>query len=113
MLDLQTTTRDIRFSPDVEQAIYRIAQESIANVVEHSEASHVSVVMDMVNTAFKLTIRDNGTGFVRDNIQPENGEGHFGLLGMQERASMINGKLIIDSKERMGTSVSLTVETVR
>ncbi|MGJ3239056.1 MAG: sensor histidine kinase [Anaerolineae bacterium] len=113
MLDLETPIRDIRFSPDIEQAIYRIAQESIANVVEHSEASHFSVVMDIHNTVFKLTIRDNGTGFIPDTIDTQNGDGHFGLLGMQERASMINGKLIIDSKERMGTSVSLTLETVQ
>ena len=82
-------------------------------MVEHSEASYFSVVMDMVNTKFRLTIRDNGTGFVRDTIDPHHGDGHFGLLGMQERASMINGTLIIDSKEQMGTSVSLTLETVQ
>ena len=112
-LDLQTPTRDIHFSPDIEQAIYRIAQESIANVVEHSEASHVSVVMDMYNTVLKLTIRDNGTGFAPDTIESENGDGLFGLLGIQERASMINGTLIIDSKEQVGTSVALTVETAQ
>ncbi|MEO1165681.1 MAG: sensor histidine kinase [Chloroflexota bacterium] len=110
-LDLQTPTRDMRFSPDIEQAIYRIAQESLANVVEHAEASHVSVVMDMYDAALKLTIRDNGTGFPMDTVELKNGDGHFGLLGMQERASMINGTLVIDSKERLGTSVSLTVET--
>ncbi|MEO0597049.1 MAG: sensor histidine kinase, partial [Chloroflexota bacterium] len=110
-LDLQTPTRDMRFSPDIEQAIYRIAQESLANVVEHAEASHVSVVMDMYDVALKLTIRDNGTGFPIDTVESKNGDGHFGLLGMQERASMINGTLVIDSKERLGTSVSLTVET--
>ncbi|MEL6308812.1 MAG: sensor histidine kinase [Chloroflexota bacterium] len=110
-LDLQTPTRDMRFPPDIEQAIYRIAQESLANVVEHAEASHVSVVMDMYDVALKLTIRDNGTGFPIDTVESKNGDGHFGLLGMQERASMINGTLVIDSKERLGTSVSLTVET--
>ncbi len=113
ILDLQTPTLDIRFSPDIEQAIYRIAQESIANVVEHSEASHFSVIMDMDITKFKLTIRDNGTGFVWDTIEPQHRDDHFGLLGMQERASMINGKLIIDSKEQIGTSVLLTLETVQ
>lgn len=109
-LDLQIPTYDIRLSPDIEQAIYRIAQESIANVVEHSEASHVSVIMNINNSTLNLTIRDNGIGFTPDTIDSETGAGHFGLLGMQERASMINGKLIIDSKEQMGTSVSLTLE---
>ncbi|MEO0595126.1 MAG: sensor histidine kinase [Chloroflexota bacterium] len=110
-LDLQTPTRDIRFSPHIEQAIYRIAQESLANVVEHAEASHVSVVMDRYNTDIKLTIRDNGNGFVQDITPVQHTEGHFGLLGMQERASMINGTLLIESQKQVGTSVSLTVET--
>ncbi|MEO1645142.1 MAG: sensor histidine kinase, partial [Chloroflexota bacterium] len=74
-LDLQTPTRDMRFSPDIEQAIYRIAQESLANVVEHAEASHVSVVMDMYDVALKLTIRDNGTGFPMDTVELKNGDG--------------------------------------
>lgn len=92
-------------SPDVEQAIYRIAQESIENIVNHSQAKNFSVRLEG-NGHITLTIQDDGIGF---DARPKETTDHFGLVGMRERAELAGGKLKIESEKGKGTKVVLTI----
>jgi signal transduction histidine kinase len=92
-------------SPDVEQTIFRVAQEAIENVVNHSRAKNFSVHLESdVHT--KLTIQDDGIGFDSKSKEPT---GHFGLVGMYERAQLAGGKMKISSEKGKGTQVVLTI----
>jgi signal transduction histidine kinase len=107
-LDLQTPHQDLRLSANIEQAVYRISQEALANSVEHANASTVSVFMECEAGCLKLSIADNGCGF---DVNTASQNGHFGLLGMRERADMISGHLHISSIQGYGTTVELLLET--
>jgi signal transduction histidine kinase len=92
-------------SPDVEQTIYRIAQESIENIAKHSHAKNFSVRLES-NGHTTLTIQDDGDGF---DLDAEKSTGHFGLVGMRERAELAGGKLKIESEKGKGTKVVLII----
>ena len=92
-------------SPDVEQTIYRIAQESIENIVNHSRAKNFSVSLQS-SGHITLTIQDDGLGF---DMKSDVSSGHFGLVGMRERAELAGGKLKITSEKGKGTKVVLTI----
>jgi signal transduction histidine kinase len=92
-------------SPDVEQTIYRITQESIENIVNHSRAKNFSVRLES-NSHTTLTIQDDGMGFDSKSKEPT---GHFGLVGMRERAQLAGGRLKIESEKGKGTKVVLTI----
>lgn len=89
-------------SPDAEQAIYRIAQEAIENIVNHSRAKNFSVRLES-NGHTTLTIQDDGIGF---DMKSDISSGHFGLVGMRERAELAGGKLKIESPALSGEAVS-------
>lgn len=91
--------------PQVEQCIYRVAQEALENVTRHARATNVRVALEKQNEHYALTVADNGTGFdpIRQNA------GHFGIKGMQERAEMANGKLYVESAPQQGTRVRLEI----
>jgi signal transduction histidine kinase len=92
-------------SPDVEQTIYRIAQEAIENIVNHSRAKKFSVRLES-NGHTTLTIQDDGIGFDERSKEPTD---RFGLVGMRERAELAGGQLKIESEKGKGTQVVLTI----
>lgn len=92
-------------SPDVEQTIYRIAQEAIENTAKHSSAKNFSVKLED-NGHITLTIQDDGIGFDPKSKEPT---GHFGLVGMHERAELAGGKLRVESEKGKGTKIVLTI----
>jgi len=93
-------------SPDVEQTIYRVAQESIENIVKHSQAKSFSVRLENDGHVTTLTIEDDGLGF---DIKSDLSTGHFGLVGMRERAELASGRLKVKSEKGKGTKVVLTI----
>jgi signal transduction histidine kinase len=101
-LDLQPMPS---LSPDVEQTIYRVAQESIENIVNHSRAKNFNVHLSN-NGHTTLTIQDDGIGF---NVDAKGPTGHFGLVGMHERAELAGGMLKIESQKGKGTQVVLII----
>jgi signal transduction histidine kinase len=101
-LDLQPMPS---LSPDVEQTIYRVAQESIENIVNHSRAKNFNVHLSN-NGHTTLTVQDDGIGFDSNAKGPT---GHFGLVGMHERAELAGGELKIESQKGKGTQVVLTI----
>ncbi|GAB4263200.1 MAG: hypothetical protein Kow0080_01290 [Candidatus Promineifilaceae bacterium] len=87
--------------PDVEQCIYRVAQEALENVVRHARACHLHLAL-AVDKGLVLEIADDGIGFESDVV---GGNGRFGLAGMRERAAMSGATLHIDSQPQHGTRV--------
>ena len=92
---------------EVEEEILRIAAEAVANVVRHANASTVSVDLQYSPRRLVLRVVDDGRGF--DVAAVSATEGHFGLKGMQERASAIDGRLKIEGLTGEGTSVTMEV----
>ena len=88
---------------EVTSSIYRVAQESLYNTVTHSKARHASVILTWRQGALELTIADDGDGFDCQNVQ---GKGGLGLIGMEERARLVNGKLTITSQPGSGTRIA-------
>ena len=93
--------------PRIEREVLRIAQEALANVVHHAKATATTVELLYFSDSVTLAIKDNGIGFVVDEGAQK--EGHFGLLGMKERAAAIDGELQVASEPGNGTNVSLRV----
>jgi signal transduction histidine kinase len=106
-LDLELGLQDpmTSLSPDVEQTIFRVTQEAIENITKHSQAKKFSVHLSHIGHA-TLVIQDDGIGFdMKSNIST----GHFGLVGMRERAKLSGGQLKIESEKGKGTKVVLTI----
>jgi len=87
--------------PDVQVALYRLAQEALNNVVKHAGASQVEVTLRYRPEGVELCISDNGRGFNSEDISPE----HLGLGIMRERAQAIGATLRIESQPGHGTQV--------
>lgn len=86
-------------------AVFRIVQESLTNIVKHAYATHVHILLNDLETHLLLSIRDNGCGFDTKSQYKES----FGLVGIEERAIMIGGKLSIFSTPGNGTYIELHV----
>jgi signal transduction histidine kinase len=106
-LDLEVADDLPRLDTEVEHAVYRIAQESLANVVSHADASQVNLQLAVETGKLTLTITDNGQGVDLDQI--DYGSKH-GLLGMKERAAMVHGSLEVKSRPGAGTTVRFSLE---
>lgn len=97
------------FSPPVEQCVYRVAQEAVANVAQHAQARTLTVRLAAGSTAESptvLLVRDDGIGFDADTAAPA---GHFGLAGIRERARLVGGELAVTSRQGHGTEVLLSI----
>ena len=88
----------------VKEAVYRIAQESLTNVVKHSQATQVRVRLASTGAEMELEVADNGTGFDTGGDFP----GHLGLRSMRERAEKLGGRLEISSQAGVGTRIVAT-----
>ncbi|HMR63955.1 MAG TPA: sensor histidine kinase [Anaerolineae bacterium] len=108
-LDLALPEQVPSLSPDVEQCIYRVAQEAVSNVTHHANANKLTVHLDLNGQEVSLLVRDDGRGFQE---QANHQTDHFGLPGMRERAQLAGGKLTIDSQPGRGTTVRLSIKDV-
>ncbi len=95
-----------RLDDNVEIALYRISQETISNISRHSQASKAELSITFREADLKLEITDNGTGFdPPQNPRDFSQMGHYGLLGIHERAVLINASLQIRSEIGNGTAI--------
>ncbi len=94
-------------SPDVEQCLYRTAQEAVENVVHHANARHVGIRLSTHEREIELFVQDDGIGF---NPDKDHRPGHFGLEGMRERAKLAGGELTITSIANGGTTIRLCIK---
>jgi len=103
-VDLEMIGERQRLTEVVEESLLRIAQEALTNVVKHANASAVTIRLAFGTETVSLEIKDNGTGFVADQVAGRH-EGHYGLLGMSERAKRLGGRLDISGSPGEGTTV--------
>jgi two-component system NarL family sensor kinase len=90
----------------VEEALYRVVQEALANVAKHAAAKNVRVAVVLENDEIHLTVIDDGRGFaVRQKKPSETGGHHLGLLSMRERLEALGGRFEVRSKPGEGTEV--------
>ena len=99
----------------VETSLFKIAQEALANIQQHSKASSVAISTSWSESLVSLCVCDDGTGFdvERAYASSRAGDHHFGLVGMRERARMLKGEFSVISEPRKGTSVTVTVPLER
>ena len=95
--------------PILRDEIYKIAAETLRNAFRHSQARQIEVEVRYDNEQFRLRVRDDGKGIDPAILSSRGSEGHFGLLGMKERATLIGGKLAVWSELDAGTEVELRV----
>jgi hypothetical protein len=93
----------------VEDQLFRVAQEAVNNAVHHAEAATIDVTLRYDARAVELSIEDDGRGFHHEAATLAAG-GHFGLQGMQERATEIGSRLRLETQPGKGTRISLRVD---
>jgi signal transduction histidine kinase/streptogramin lyase len=93
---------------EVAHHVFRIAQEAVANAVNHAAPGHVDVSLRIESKRLRLSVQDDGRGFEPEIVFASEG-GSFGLIGMRERAERIDGELRVESHPGKGTSVEVTV----
>jgi two-component system, chemotaxis family, sensor kinase Cph1 len=109
-VDLEIALDERRLPAAVETVLFRVLQEAITNVVKHSGADRVGVVLEAVDGEVRLIVEDNGRGFARDDHATHAfGMKHLGLLGVRERLALVGGRLEVESAPGDGTTVYVCV----
>ena len=97
-----------RLSREIEEGVYRLVQECLANVTKHADASHVEISVRESAESVDVVVRDDGRGF--DTAVPSEG---FGLVGMRERVALAGGSMTIETAPGAGTVVRLSLPVAR
>jgi len=97
-----------RLTPELENAVYRIVQESLTNAVKHGSARRAVVEVADDEQRVRVSVRDDGTGF-----DPDLKSDGFGLVGMHERVELLGGELAVVSAPGAGTTVTATLPLAR
>ena len=95
--------------PILRDETYKIAAEALRNAFRHAQGRQVEVEIRYDNEQFRLRVRDNGKGIDPAVLSRQSSEGHYGLPGMRERATLIGGRLTVWSEADAGTEVELCV----
>jgi PAS domain S-box-containing protein len=107
-LDMPDDTQ--RLPPDVETALFRLGQEALTNIARHAQARRVNIYLQIEGEQVHMEIVDDGVGFVLSKALCSDGDRRgWGLLGMQERAALLGGELVIESEPGCGTRLQVTL----
>lgn len=99
-VDFKSTVRE-RLPSEVETALYRVVQEALTNVVKHAHARQLSVSLTRKDSAVAAVVEDDGAGF-----EPSaTADSSLGLIGMRERLALLDGRLEIESRKGVGTTL--------
>jgi two-component system, NarL family, sensor histidine kinase YdfH len=93
-------------SPDIADQALSILSEALANITRHAQATSVTVKFAVEKEDLVMEIHDNGKGF---DVERQTSTGHYGLLGMRERARLTGGILTVESKPDRGTHIHFRV----
>jgi len=94
---------------EVEVALYRIVREALSNVVRHAKAKNVSILVQRRAGTVLAIVEDDGVGFDTEAVLASDAEKRFGLLGMDERARLVGGRVTIESSREAGTTVYVEI----
>jgi len=100
-VDLETQLGEERLPSEAETTVYRVIQEALTNVVKHSAAKRVSILLQRKNSAVVAVVEDDGAGFDPSDTRAD----ALGLSGMRERVSLAGGRLQVESSPGAGTTV--------
>jgi signal transduction histidine kinase/ligand-binding sensor domain-containing protein len=100
--------RDRPLQPIIRDEIYRIGREAVVNAFRHSEASRVELALEYGSRGLRVLVRDNGRGIDREVLR-SGSDGHWGLVGMRERADRIGAGFRVWSSAGSGTEIELSV----
>jgi signal transduction histidine kinase len=108
ILEFQKTGQERRLSHEMELALYRIAQEALNNIVKHANATRAELRIDFGASQIVMEVVDNGIGFDVPKSPTDFAQsGHFGLLGIRERADLIGARLEVESSIGKGTRLTV------
>jgi signal transduction histidine kinase len=102
---LQIEGTERRLPSTVEEAAFRIVQESLNNVIKHAQANHVEVTLTYEDGALKTLTSDDGVGFAASAAR----RGGMGMSSMRERAEAVGGSVAVSSRPGRGTRVKVTL----
>lgn len=105
-LKIMGSAATTQLTEEMETSIYRIVQESITNVIRHAHATYVDVILEWQDDKIVIIIEDDGVGI---DMERAHEKGHLGLIGMQERAEMLGGRLLVDSTPDIGTALVVEI----
>jgi signal transduction histidine kinase len=107
---ISTGFGDSRLTPDAEVTLYRVTQEALTNVLKHSRARNVSLVLERLPNEVLAVIEDDGCGFdVEIHTATSPADARLGILGMRERIEFAGGSLTIESSPGAGTTLAVRV----
>jgi signal transduction histidine kinase len=107
------TTGDPRaLLPEIEVALFRVAQEALANVGKHASATRAGLTLSYMDDVVVLDVRDDGIGFERDTTRAPSGGSGFGLGAMEQRVRRVAGTLTVESAPGEGTAISASVPAI-
>ncbi|HEX6033110.1 MAG TPA: ATP-binding protein [Anaerolineales bacterium] len=108
LVEFQQTGQERRLTHETELALYRIAQEALSNIVKHSQATRAELRLVFDESQILMEVLDNGIGFDMPKSPTDFAQnGHFGLLGIRERADLIGARLEVESSAGKGTRLTV------
>lgn len=109
-IEFHTVGVERRLPASNELALYRMAQEALSNIARHSQAKTATLTISFSPQSVRLLVKDDGVGFrVPENLAENAGRGHYGLLGLHERAELLGAELDIESGPGKGTRIEVTL----
>jgi two-component system nitrate/nitrite sensor histidine kinase NarX len=109
-LRIESRTRDLKLPAEQEAQVYQIVREALANVIKHAGASNARVVLERTAKSVRVSVEDDGSGArIARRSADAQGDEHYGLAIMRERARRIGGSLRIVSAPGKGTQVRLSI----
>jgi signal transduction histidine kinase len=108
-VDFEEAAAARELEPFVERAVIRIIGEGLRNVGQHSGAANAKVILRYDDDQVVATIEDDGKGFESNELSTAEERGHYGIVGMRERAEGVGGQLVVRSEPGRGTIVRATI----
>jgi signal transduction histidine kinase len=108
-IHLYTNGQDSALDGKMAVALYRIIQESLNNVVKHSDAKRANVSIEVFGNTIALTISDDGKGISSEDLIKAQQESRLGLYGMRERVELLQGTMTIHTADTGGTELRIVI----